>query len=282
MWLTRLAVCHGVVCVAASRLSRHVGRHDDSVKNIDQVCLEYCNVDEDQHISEFLSSYNQAISKQVIRNNLELASAISQWHSQMYLYDSFLTNSDGNKRAQALWEILHMSLLSLLEMLTYFNEGTGLRPPTHLALLASEIGNLRSGVPARLLRLDGANLGDNTRGGIRTYILLHSAVFLRRFMDRDGHGSQKAAARKIAKALSGAGLKPPGNRTDGAYTGRTIEGWMRLVSQPSELRGKFQDTLEACRKAETSLSLEGQLADFVEIIKSLHIEPHDLRKNAGA
>jgi hypothetical protein len=240
-------------------------------------------VDEEQHISQFRSLYTQFVSKQKLRTPDEFTNKLAQWHYKIYYFDSLLNcDVDGNT-AKSLWEVWCMSLDVLKELLEFLNEGTGVRPPIHLTILLSEIANLHYGVPSRLLRLDGVKLGDNMRSNLRHYFMLRAAAFLRRFMDRDGYGSQKAAAQKIAQALRCAGLRPPGGRADSAYTGRTIEGWLREVSQhSSDLYVAFQHVLKAERAAETTLSLEEELVDFAEYGKRLLFEPNDPRKKECA
>jgi hypothetical protein len=107
---------------------------------------------------------------------------------------------------------------------------TRMPPPSYLMTLRGEICNLSNGVASPSFSLDSVSLGDNPRSPRRLLWQAQAAGLLRLFMERDGVGTQKTAAGKIAKALAAGGVLKPGPRRK-PYTRRTVIGWMRDAEQ---------------------------------------------------
>jgi hypothetical protein len=213
---------------------------------------------------------------------MECALKLHEWREALYELDYTLATMPDGQKAECLWRAWTANLVIQQELIGWLNEGSGVGPPIHLHVLLTEIINLKDGIPARLLRVDGASLGDNPRSCMRYGWQVTAAVFLRRFMDRDGRGRQKAAAEKIAKALNDAGVAPPG-RGDKSYTGRTVEGWLRQANgKNSPLSEDYRKILGFYHWAGVDGSLEEELARFSALAKRMTFAPHDGRNSLPA
>jgi hypothetical protein len=185
------------------------------------------------------------------------------------------TLPDGGK-ADLLWEAWYQTLWMLDDLLEgFYDSGGGF--PAYLHVLRNEFGNLMGGIHARLLRLDGAALGENPQSMHRLGWQLYAAVLLRLSMERDGKGSQKKVAGKIAKALEAGGMKPPG-RTDKGYTARAVIDWLRDAEngQTGFFAERYRELLSKANKhGPHTQSLEELLTKLTEMIKLGTFLPHD-------
>ena len=126
--------------------------------------------------------------------------------------------------------------------------------------LRNDFGNLMSGVPAHLLRLDGAAGGANQHSHQRiSWQLQAAAALLRLFMERDGKGSQTKAAEKIANALDSGGMKPPG-RADKSYEPRTVKQWLRKAERErtGEIACWYEEALSRMRLLSSPPNINGR------------------------
>lgn len=155
--------------------------------------------------------------------------------------------------------------------------------PSYLVALRDEIANLRNGARSRLFVVDRVERGGGHRkpSKPRNPRKHHSprklcnlswqaqaAGFLRLFMDRDGAGSQKASAAKIANALAAGGVLAPGPRKK-PYRGRTVIEWKRTAERGETAFAKnYQDFVSLnARDASTPGQLERDLEAFAELLK---------------
>ena len=213
-------------------------------------------------------------------SNKECSRILHEYHKHIYQIEYEITNFPDGRTSENLWMGWADAMSSQYRIIMSLNEGTLLPPPAHMVVLMGEIANLCSRIPARLLRVDGASLGDNSRSAMRLGMQMSAAAFLRRFMDRDGWGSQKAAAEAVAKALNAAGIAPPG-RGDKSYTARTVEGWLRQASADNgQFSQHFQQVLAMQKRLGGAFKLEEELAALAETIKAMAFEPNDPMSDA--
>jgi hypothetical protein len=179
-------------------------------------------------------------------------------------------------KADLLWEAWYQTLWYLDDLLEdIYDSGGGL--PAYLHVLRNEFRNLTKRIPARLLRHDGAKLGDNAQCMHRLGWQLYAAVLLRLSMDREGPGSQDEAAEKIAKALYAGGMKPPGPISK-PYKPRVVIGWLRDAENgpKDEFTEWYSELLSKARKhGHHTKSLEELLTGLTDTIKSETFLPHD-------
>lgn len=147
--------------------------------------------------------------------------------------------------------------------------------PSYLMALRDEICNLRDGAASRLLALNGTDLSDALHGSRRLLWQARAAGFLRLFMDRDGDGGQKAAARKIVKALAAGGVLAPGPRKK-PYRGRTVIEWMRKAERgEAAFTEQYRSFLFLMRTTPAlgSLSLDDCLKSTTDFLKLQNFKP---------
>ena len=177
---------------------------------------------------------------------LDYAYKIVKLFKKLRLLDWQLHHSPKGRKAGLLWEAWYETLWELDNSLQGVCENDSF--PIYLMTLRNEFGNLMSGVPARLLRLDGAAGGVNQHSHQRISWQLQAAALLRLFMERDRKGSQIKAAEKIANALYAGGMKPPG-RADKSYEPRTVKQWLRKAEreQTGEIACWYEEALSMMR-----------------------------------
>jgi hypothetical protein len=195
---------------------------------------------------------------------------VHEFVEALYTIEEELRECPDGQTASKLWVAWTAMLVLQMELMTSVKKKA---PPGYLLTLLNEIVNLKEGVPARLLRLDGASLGNNPHSAFTYSMQVNAAAYLRRFMDRDGKGAQKAAAEKIAKAMEEAGVFAPG-RDRKPYMGRTVIEWLRQAERKgSTFSNDYREILAMLKRSDAE-NLEASLASFAEMLKLQVFEPH--------
>jgi hypothetical protein len=185
----------------------------------------------------------------------------------LYEIDAIIDENPAGQTASSLWAAAHNNLTLQLSLLTTVFKGTYFPIPRHIVALTAEFQNLIDGVPSRLLRHDGAVMGNNSRDALRLAHQTIAAVLLQLFMDRDGKGRQKIVAAKIAKVLTEAGFTPPG-RDGRTYTARTVIEWLRMAkSNDDEYAEFYKEMLNHFRENADMNRLEEELDNLAETVK---------------
>jgi hypothetical protein len=185
----------------------------------------------------------------------------------LYEIDAIIDENPEGQTALSLWGAAHNNLSLQLALLTTVFKGGYFPLPRHIVALTAEFQNLIDGVPSRLLRHDGASMGNNSRDGLRLATQTMAAVLLQLFMDRDGKGRQKIIATKIAKVLTEAGFMPPG-RDGRTYTARTVIEWLRMAKNNDDEYSEFyRDMLNRFRKNADMNRLEEELDNLSETVR---------------
>jgi hypothetical protein len=185
----------------------------------------------------------------------------------LYEIDAIIDESPQGQTASSLWGAAHNNLALQLSLLTKIFRGKHFPIPRHIVALTAEFQNLIDGVPSRLLRHDGATMGNNSRNALRLASQTMAAVLLQLFMDRDGKGRQKIIAARFAKVLTEAGFTPPG-RDGRTYTARTVIEWLRIAkSNDDEYAEFYREMLNHFKRYADMNRLEEELDNLSESVR---------------